>query len=166
MYSHFSTIFPKHEIVRAKLIFDLKGRRAGVAHVPRGNPATWQTQPIVRLNEELLTNPDYFDRLLNKTLPHEICHIVQYQVFPGSKPHGWEWQRLMISLGLEPHRTHDMPVTPAKIHRRPFIYTCACEGKEFTLTRRLHEKVRNKAQRRYCPICRHTLIFSHIDSER
>lgn len=45
------------------------------------------------------------------TVKHETCHLVAWVKYgPHIKSHGVEWQQTMIKAGLEPKRTHSVPV--------------------------------------------------------
>lgn len=116
---------------RAVISYNLKGRTAGLA---------WSFQKLIQLNLGLLNDPRYQDDMLNDTVPHEVCHIVQYQIAPRSKSHGYEWQRLMLMIGLQPTRCHSYETTPARKHSRPHSYRCDCDQVRM-VTNLMHTKI-------------------------
>src|SRR6266576_4183827 len=66
---HFNQTF-----ARPTVVYDLKGHTAGSANSHR-----------IRLNTELLTT--HHDDMINRTIPHEVAHVVQYVLYPGCKSH-------------------------------------------------------------------------------
>src|SRR5258708_4986003 len=93
-------------LVTPTVSYDLKGKTAGYVKWGSNN---------VTLNLYLLNNePDMF----TNTIPHEVCHVVQDQVWPRSKPHGNEWAHLMCLLDLEPVRCHQYDTVPARKRAR------------------------------------------------
>lgn len=102
-----------------KIEYDLKGHTAGEA---------WGAHKI-RLNLALLNDPRYHDRMINQTLPHEVAHCVVSQLHPLAKPHGYEWQVMMVRLGLPPDRCHQYETQSArKRNTRKYFYNCDCES--------------------------------------
>lgn len=74
---------------------------------------------------------DNFEEYIRKTIPHEFAHYIQRLNDTGyyrSKPHGREWQMLMIQyFGLEPTRCHSYNVDNCVQRRGPrFVYKCHC----------------------------------------
>lgn len=43
----------------------------------------------------------------NEIIPHEVAHDIAYKLFQD-EGHGPDWKRVMISLGLEPFRCHNL----------------------------------------------------------
>lgn len=146
---HFGRTF-----VRPQVRFDLRGKTAGYAHQPySGKPG------YIRVNVELLSNPEYTEEMLKQTLPHEVAHIVQYQLYPTRqcKSHGPEWRSLMGVLGIPARRTHSMKTTPARGTSNPYVYRayCACSEPHLISSRRLANMRRGR--RYYCKRCRQDL---------
>ncbi len=127
--------------------YDLKGRTAGWAIGGH----------TIRLNIDLLyTNTE---QMLNQTVPHEVCHIAQHQLYPHSKSHGREWQHLMRLLGLTPNRCHQYEVQTQRKHDRPHTYKCTnphC-GYSYKITRGMHAKIK-MGSKRVCGKCRGPLV--------
>lgn len=98
--------FPQYHLVEPKITYDLKGAVAGRAY---GGSR-------IELNIDLL-NSKHYDDILERTLPHEIAHIVTYQIWikqggytRACKPHGRQWQYIMNCLGLAANRCHNYEV--------------------------------------------------------
>ena len=101
-------------------------------------------------NNELRLNPvlmaDNPDKFLHEVIPHEICHLVAYQLYGRVKPHGREWQQLMTKVfGLPPNVYHAMDIS--KVAGKSFAYRCQCGPVQLSIRR--HNKVlRNQLQYR------------------
>jgi SprT protein len=96
--------------------YDVRGKTAGYANSTRNR---------IRLNAELLIR--YKDVFINRTVVHEVAHIIAYWVFgPKIRPHGNEWKRVMRLLGIaNPTRCHSYEVTPAR-KTRTVKAACDC----------------------------------------
>lgn len=108
--------------------YDLGGRTAGQAGCSIDRSTGDYYDHFIRINPVLLI--ENTEEMINDTVVHEFCHVIQHKHFPNSRSHGHEWQRLMRMCGVEPTRTHKMDVTNAvrqtgKIKRK-FQYGCAC----------------------------------------
>lgn len=72
-----------------------------------------------------------------ETVIHEVCHIVAFQLaFEKSrkiKPHGIEWQDLMLRCGIQPERTHSVSNEGLSKRKRVSI-SCGCPGKSISVT--------------------------------
>lgn len=136
----------KRTFVRPTIVYDVKGTTAGFAHYGKNE---------IRLNVELLYT--HWDDMLNNTVPHEVAHIVAGQQYGFNiKPHGGEWQIVMLYLGLEPTRCHNYEVKKARVHKTPYVYLCDC--KEHHVTALLHKRM--LAGRTYqCNTCKGRLYF-------
>jgi len=59
------------------------------------------------------------DRILSRTVPHEIAHMYTAKYYPqanGKGGHGREWKKFMEALGCEQNRYHDMKLTVGAIN--------------------------------------------------
>lgn len=143
---------PLNPLRMPTISFTLKGRKAGTA-----NWKKWE----VNFNLEIAElNGDDF---LNRTIPHEIAHLADYQ-FYGGWGHKRTWKMIMRQIfNLEPTRCHqfDMPEgSLRKYTRKIFVYTCVCPG-----SRRLHpvstrkHNLIQKGSKWKCRRCQNILQF-------
>ena len=95
------------KIVRPQVRVDLHGHTAGLAY-PRSNR--------IRLNVDLLADPRYAQDMLHNTLPHEVAHIVTYQLWPEvTGHHNAPWRYVMENiLNLPATRCHQYETKTAR----------------------------------------------------
>ena len=136
--------------------FDKRGTTAGTA-----NYVKWELNfNMVLLNE----NVEHF---VHQTVAHEVAHLVDHQV-NGSltrrfdsrgrrvkrQPHGPNWKRVMIALGVSPDRCHEMDTTNARVTRRKtetFDYHCSGCNKTLPMGKIRHNKQQSgKASYSHC----------------
>ncbi|MGL4714077.1 MAG: SprT-like domain-containing protein, partial [Shewanella sp.] len=80
--------------------FSLRGKSAGTAHLQQNR---------LRFNPVLLRENS--EAFLTDVVPHEICHLLCFQLFGKTKPHGKEWQSLMLTLfKVNPSTTHSFNI--------------------------------------------------------
>ncbi|MGB0893322.1 MAG: SprT family zinc-dependent metalloprotease [Parashewanella sp.] len=130
----FNTSFP-----RPNVNFKLSGKCAGVAHL---------YQNTLRFNLQLLNENG--QAFIDQVVPHEICHLLCHLLYGKVRPHGKEWQALMLGLfQVQPKTTHNFPVTTR--NRQQFTYYCHCGLVQLSSIR--HNKIiRNEASYR-CKKC-------------
>ena len=129
------------KLSRPEVTFDLKGRTAGYAF---HNPLRVQLNAgLYKANKE-----DFLER----TVPHEVAHIVQFEVYPHSKPHGYEWQNLMYLIGLEPTRCHQYETTPARKHVK-WSVTCTTCGRVYKVGSAVLRRLTSGQRKYYCTVC-------------
>lgn len=135
---HFNRQFPR-PIVQ----FSLRGKSAGTAHLQSNR---------LRFNPVLLAeNPHVF---LSEVVPHEISHLLCFQLFGRVKPHGKEWQSIMLStFKVAPKTTHQLNVQ--SVSGQQFDYFCGCGNTTLSI-RRHNRVVRGQTQYR-CRRCQQTL---------
>lgn len=140
-------IFPQVTLTEPTVNYELKGNIAGRA---LGGAR-------ITLNIDLL-NSKYYDDIINRTLPHEIAHIVTYQVWikqgnytRSCKPHGRQWAYVMNCLGLAATRCHNYETEPQRVHKRPHEYHCACST--HWLTNLLHNRITADTHHYNCTTC-------------
>ena len=104
------------------VLFDLKGRAAGMFRIRRGNPE-------IRYNPWIFAR--WFDENLAETVPHEVAHYVVATRFRRkARPHGAEWRAVMHLFGVAPrvtcgYRPEDIADLPGR-RLRYFDYACDC----------------------------------------
>ena len=124
--NHASSYF-KQRFRLPKISFNQRGKIAGCARLQSNE---------LRFNPVLLS--DNMDDFLEEVVPHEVCHLLAYKLFGKVRPHGKEWQSLMIELfGLKGQTYHQMDVT--KVKGKSFNYQCECGPIELGIRR--HNKV-------------------------
>jgi len=140
---HFKTTFEF-----PNLRYDLKGKCAGRAYL-----TTWE----IGINKILLeeNGEDY----INVTIPHEVAHLVVYQIYGKRIVHGKEWKNIMHLFGLEPEIYHNYDTTNATVRtvKREYVYKCACRTANFTATR--HRRSKNFGGLYYCKTCKQKLVY-------
>ncbi len=138
------------------VLFDLKGSAAGM-FCARGRDV-W-----LRFNPWLFAND--FVTHLNDTVTHEVAHLGIHRLFRGGRgvrPHGAEWQGLMLALGANPRATFtgDMSNIPMRRQRR-FSYVCGCQKHEVSTTR--HNRIHRYGTVYRCRYCGENLRQSHAE---
>ena len=102
--------------------------------------------------------------ILEDTCAHECIHAAEQQHFTlarnGSRRsvHGWRFYHLgRVIFNKNFERCHNMEVEGvARVHARPFIYSCNCSEHKITTIR--HNKMLKGAQYR-CAKCRSSLTY-------
>ena len=128
--------------------FDLRGKSAGQARIP------YRGRPVIRYNPQLLWENG--ERFLSRTVPHEVAHIIAQRLYGARiRPHGKEWQAVMLLFGADPSRCHDYDISHVTTRRLThYAYHCAC--REHALTSIRHKRIL-AGQTYYCNVCRRTL---------
>lgn len=97
---------------------------------------------------------DNQQEFLTEVIPHELCHIIAYQLYGRVKPHGAQWKTLMAGIfDLEGRAGHQMDTRA--VAGKTFDYQCQCGVIELTI-RRHRQVVRNQRQYR-CVRCQSVL---------
>ena len=135
----------QHQFPMIPVFFDLRGRAAGM-YMVRNNKRK------IRYNPYLFAK--YFDDNIATTIPHEVAHYVVDMLYGAErvKPHGLEWQQVMLSLGAEPRATarYDLSGIPIRKQQR-HTYQCACTLHQISTVR--HNKIQRGQARYYCRKC-------------
>jgi len=129
--------------------FDLKGRAAGMYCV-KGRER-W-----IRINPWLCNK--YFEDSMTSTVPHEVAHYVVNMVYGWRhiRPHGNEWQTLMVAFGAEPNRTGDYSLEGIPVRRQKrYVYKCACMQHQLSTVR--HRRAQSGEKEYTCRQCRQVL---------
>jgi SprT protein len=118
--------------------YDLRGTMAGCASVHE-----------IRLNAVLLK--ENLKDFLRHTIPHEVAHSAVLQRWPQAKPHGSQWQSLMIVFGCPPIRCHHYDTR--HVQRRQitrYSYACLCGIRTLTAIRHRRVLQGTRYQCRHC----------------
>lgn len=120
--------------------YDISGLKAGVAYLQKNE---------IKFNRTLLLeNPTEF---IQQVVPHELAHLIVYQLFGKVKPHGKEWQNIMenvFSLPAEVYHHFDVK----NVQGKTFLYHCQCQ--EHHLSIRRHNKIQQGKNEYYCRKCK------------
>ena len=135
-----------HRFPRPNITFTQKGRAAGSAHLHRNE---------LRFNAILLKeNPQEF---LTEIVAHEVSHLIAFYCYGKTKPHGKEWQTIMIEIfRLPPKVTHQLDTK--SIQNKTYSYQCDCQTHKLTLRR--HNKIQRKQVQYVCRQCQKALTAS------
>ncbi len=150
-----------------EVLFDIKGKAAGMYRVKRQLPAkrasknilqrlttshTVSTERVIRFNPWLFAK--YPQDSWSNTIPHEVAHYLVDCLYGYHrvKAHGNEWQQVMRDLGAEPivRANYDLSGIP---QRRVKRYTYACDCRHVELSAYRHNKIRQGLQRYRCRDC-------------
>jgi len=144
------TLFQR-KFAPVEILFDLMGGTAGMFRVR-------QRHQQIRYNPWLFAK--YFDENLASTVPHEVAHYIVHKLYSPRRmrPHGEEWQVLMVAFDAEPTVTgnYDLCGIPQRRQRR-FNYRCDCRQHE--LSTRRHNQVISGNSSYQCRDCRGQLSY-------
>jgi SprT protein len=145
-----------HDLPMIPVLFDLKGRAAGMYRVHGRNR-------VIRYNPYLFAK--YFDDNINTTVPHEVAHYVVDILYGAHRvrPHGAEWQQVMLALGAEPSVTgkYDLSGIPVRRQQR-HSYRCACTMHKISTAR--HNKIQRGTASYYCRNCKSQLTSTDTEN--
>ena len=128
--------------------FSLTGACAGQAISKRltGYPVK------MRFNVSLAER--HLKEFCERTVPHELAHILQYMSHPTSKPHGKEWQHFCkILTGSTMERCHQYDTKGIKRTKnvKRYLYRCSCQTHKVSTT--VHNRISN-GQTYTCKNCK------------
>ncbi|WP_144212748.1 SprT family zinc-dependent metalloprotease [Shewanella donghaensis] len=134
----------ERKFTRPSILFSLRGKSAGTAHLQLNK---------LRFNPVLLE--ENIDDFITQVVPHEISHLICFQLFGRVKPHGVEWQQIMNGVfNIPADTTHQL--NTHSVAGKQFQYQCHC-GPVMLSIRRHNKVVRNQTQYR-CKRCAQVLI--------
>ncbi|PKG40652.1 SprT family zinc-dependent metalloprotease [Psychromonas sp. Urea-02u-13] len=129
---------------RPTYLFNQRGRAAGTAHLQRN---------LIKINPILFINNK--EEFFQQVIPHEVAHLITFQLYGNVRPHGKEWQSVMVAVFQRPAlTTHQLDIND--VIGKQFHYRCACTT--HTLTIRRHNKVL-KGNHYKCKLCQSLLTF-------
>jgi SprT protein len=134
------------------LRYDLRGQAAGQAR--------WQARRRPELRFNLDIGRRHADDFVHVTVAHEVAHLVTYQCFGRTRPHGPEWRSVMQHFGIaDPRRCHDYDIDARQArHQRRWHYECRCRIHQLSTTR--HHRVQRGHAKYHCRRCGETLIYA------
>ncbi|OOF44172.1 SprT family zinc-dependent metalloprotease [Rodentibacter trehalosifermentans] len=125
--------------------YDLRGVKAGVAYLQKNE---------IKFNRTLLIENTH--EFIHQVVPHELAHLIVYQVFGRVKPHGKEWQAVMNRVFHLPADTcHQFDVK--NVQGKTFEYRCACQTHLLSLRR--HHRVLKEGVEYLCRRCKERLVL-------
>ena len=148
---HMATDQLKIDIPPMPVRFDITGTVAGYASTNIYTKECW-----IRLNPEYIVKHTY--DMLNRTIPHEMAHIVANLYYGVYCHHDYRWQTIMIQVyGInDPTRCHsyEKPESARKMKR--FRFSCSyCSITNRISTRFFNKILRSGGITRYkCAKCR------------
>lgn len=138
--SHFKREFPMPEVS-----YDLRGVKAGVAYLQKNE---------IKFNRTLLLENS--EEFIHQVVPHELAHLIVYQVFGRVKPHGNEWQFVMNEVFHLPADTcHQFDVQ--SVQGKTFEYRCLCQSHFLSIRR--HNSIVKEGVEYLCKKCKEKLFF-------
>jgi predicted SprT family Zn-dependent metalloprotease len=122
-----------------KVLFDLRGRAAGMAQ-RRG------TEHSLRFNvEHIRLGGKTWEHLLNETVPHEVAHAVCHAHPRFGHRHDAGWQRVCRTLGGNGSQCYGEEDAPEAVAaQRPWVYITTA-GYEVRVTKIIHRKIQSGA---------------------
>lgn len=124
------------EYKEPKIVYKPKGSIAGSAILNR-----WEIQ----LNTTMLFENG--EKFIEEVVPHELAHLITFQIYGKVKPHGKEWQYIMSEIMKQPPKvTHNF-----NFKRKEYVYICDCQ--EHYLSSIRHNKIEKNKISYQCLKC-------------
>jgi SprT protein len=136
------------------ITYNLKGVTAGKAYLLDNN---------IRINKGLLMKEENHKEMVSDTPIHELGHLIVHflsttkQFLPYTKPHGYEWKKVMHILESNSAVTHNLTVEKRKISK--ILYKCDCNEDIHWVTKRTYNSIERGAIYT-CKRCKGSLVLS------
>jgi len=135
--------FFKRDFPLPTLTFRRSGRHAGTAFLQQNR---------INLNPVLFVHNRA--AFLHDVLPHEVSHLLVFQLYGRVKPHGREWQSVMREVfECAPETRHDFDLSPLQL--RTVEYMCGCGPVALSIRR--HNAVKRGQKQYLCRQCKRQL---------
>ena len=132
--------------------FDLSGTSVGM-YCHRGEDRWLRFNPWIFSTDMALH--------LQDTVIHEVAHYAINIKYGRRrlKPHGVEWQALMVKMGADPRATFQADLTAVPVRRQKrHLYRCDCRDHELSSTR--HNRIQRRKAVYRCCYCHGKLALS------
>lgn len=124
---------------RPEYLFNQRGKSAGTAHLQRN---------IIKFNPILFAQNK--NEFMEQVVAHEVAHLIVYQQYGKVRPHGKEWQHVMLNVfNCPPLTTHSLDIKD--VLGKQFSYQCLCTTHQLSIRR--HNKVL-KGAKYLCKRCK------------
>ena len=135
----------KRKFTMPEVNYELRGIKAGVAYLQKNE---------IKFNRTLLL--ENADEFIRQVVPHELAHLVVYQMFGRVKPHGKEWQLVMNEIfNLPAYTCHQFDIK--NVQGETFEYRCACQTHFLSIRR--HNRIMKENVEYLCRKCKGKLVF-------
>ena len=136
---------PRAPLPEPILRFDLTGQAAG--------QAVWRPGKVPVLRFNLVLAHRHTADFVERTVAHEVAHLVTAACFGATRPHGREWKAVMALFGIrDASRCHDYSLDESQVRRqRRWSYRCDCTDHLLSTTR--HKRVEDNRARYQCRQC-------------
>lgn len=84
----------------------------------------------LQFNTVIAQNATEAGQDFNNTVSHEVAHLVQFKLYPRSKPHGVEFKRIHRMLGGTGDTYHRYSVQGVTGLRKKYQWVCDCRTHE------------------------------------
>jgi len=119
----------------------------------------------IKLNKRMFVLYDNDGKELEKTLLHELAHIIDYWKNYAEKEssysgnyHGLSWKIIMLKMGLKPKKYHNLPVSNYKRYCNP-----SCRANGMTLSEIQAKRAISGESRYRCKICKKTITVKEVN---
>lgn len=145
-----------------KMNYALTGRCAGRARTPRENLTIHHPRTelgMIKINMEIFKNN--MNSYLDRTVRHELAHLIDTYLYGRTKPHGRNWKTVMHTLGdRNPTVCHTYNMDNVEVRRLKNRYIYACDCMEHSITIIRHRRALDRIKTYVCRTCRKNITFT------